>query len=317
MFQNVWKIILVLSLLTGLGLIISGGKEPLPSKAVGSISTESDPQTTPTATPGITVLPKKQWKKKQLTGSGALLKGRTLLISIYLNTEKCKWTKKAKKQEKRKLKAATAYLTKQAKKYDQQVEFITAVEEPEDLTYLCEIKKNPYQDFKAVLYMMDRMEKYVENKINTTLLRERYQTNNIGFLVHVNGTGLSQTMVHYMDYKASQFYEVSVLYHRYDGKLETAATMAHEILHLYGARDLYEANGKDGISRKLVKYVKKHYSRDLMFCNLVEKKIYRIQKYKVTPISAYFVGWLDTVKEIKKFPKMKPRYPGCFGTVAK
>ncbi len=56
-----------------------------------------------------------EWKKLP-TGSAGVLEGRSVLISIFVNDKGSKWTKKAKKEANRKVRSATAYIRKQAKK---------------------------------------------------------------------------------------------------------------------------------------------------------------------------------------------------------
>jgi len=56
-----------------------------------------------------------------------------------------------------------------------------------------------------------------------------------------------------------------LFFSKYEKEAEGAATYAHEILHLFGARDLYMTSITDGISSALVRHVGKKYPNDIMF----------------------------------------------------
>jgi hypothetical protein len=71
----------------------------------------------------------------------------------------------------------------------------------------------------------------------------------------------------------------------FDDNTVMAATVAHEILHIFGAKDLYEPE-------LLAEYAEYKYLRDIM---LYADNIKRAQIDKFT---AYCIGWLDEAPEI-------------------
>mgnify|MGYP000113932697 CR=1 FL=1 len=85
-----------------------------------------------------------------------------------------------------------------------------------------------------------------------------YGARHIAFLFFLPISGTSFTMAHYADDGDSFYYEYSCLYKTdayTDGEAESPATYAHEILHLFGAPDLYEAAATLTSTRPLVSYV--------------------------------------------------------------
>ena len=74
-------------------------------------------------------------------------------------------------------------------------------------------------------------------------------------------------MAHYADDGDSFYYEYSCLYKTdayTDGEAESPATYAHEILHLFGAPDLYEGSSDPYVDEALVSYVADTYPGDIM-----------------------------------------------------
>ena len=75
-------------------------------------------------------------------------------------------------------------------------------------------------------------------------------------------------MVHYAADGSNFYHEYSCLY-RYDvyageGESESPATYAHEILHLFGAPDLYEGSSDDFVDDALIAYVEETYPDEIM-----------------------------------------------------
>ena len=95
---------------------------------------------------------------------------------------------------------------------------------------------------------------------------EKYETDSIAFLFFMDLAGRSYAMPYYAG--DTDYCEFDVIY-LYDGSLrrkyESVPVYAHELLHLFGAVDLYEAYAEDGVTDALVKYVAQTYPRELMY----------------------------------------------------
>lgn len=253
-----------------------------------------------------------QWRKSP-TGSAGVLEGKAVIVSIFVNDANSKWSKKAKKKANRKMKAAGKYIRAQAKRYGKKVQLVTDIYENKGIskTYTTKMKLNDSAGSQDRLYR--KLQKWMDANINLTKLRESYGTDSIGFVFHINKSGNSSTLIHYMEDEGKNFYECSTLFSRFEGEEEGAATYAHEILHMFGARDLYMKSLADGITSSFVKYVVKKFPNDIMLTTYTpdgRQLTYGI-KNEISRVTAYFLGWKTKIAEQKKYP-IRVKQKGCF-----
>lgn len=119
------------------------------------------------------------------------------------------------------------------------------------------------------------------------------------FLCMVNKDGLSYARGHADPY--SQILEYAVVYARHTDVPVTdtlhqkthnrASVIAHELLHLFGAEEMYEPNGRNEMA-------KEKYLKDVMLWT--ESFIVRNE---ITEFTAYCIGWTDTIPAICYDPK--------------
>ena len=113
------------------------------------------------------------------------------------------------------------------------------------------------------------------------------------------------------------YYEYSCLYRHdayTDGERESPATYAHEILHLFGAPDLYEGSGDPYVDRALVDYVAETYPDDIMVSTYEDDGTSRFDVItkEISPLTAYCLGLTDTCPELEQFPLLTQVEPGVF-----
>lgn len=254
-----------------------------------------------------------EWKKLP-TGSAGVLEGRSVLISIFVNDKVSKWTKKAKKEANRKVRSAASYIRRQAKKYGKNVSLVADTEKYKDISYSFRVNNKVSDSIRSQDKLYQKVMKYVRKNIDINGLRSRYNTDSIGFLFHLNKSGTSSTLVHYAEEGTEFFYECATLFSKYGKQAEGASTYAHEILHLFGARDLYERSLADGVTASLVRHIEKKFPKEIMYSTYDRKG--RMLKYKITNdisrVTAYFLGWKDSVPEVKKYALPKLKEKGCF-----
>jgi hypothetical protein len=70
-----------------------------------------------------------------------------------------------------------------------------------------------------------------------------------------------------------------------------AATIAHEILHLFGAEDYYTPNARKALANKT-------YPKDIMLEARDD-----VSKNDIGDLTAYSIGWTDVAPEICSNPK--------------
>lgn len=253
-----------------------------------------------------------QWKKAP-TGSAGVLEGKSVIVSIFVDDKSSKWSDSAKKKVNRKLGVAEKYIEKQAKNYGKKADLVTDIYRNPSLCYSYQTKQRVTSSEKKLDKLYKDVCKYIEKSIPIDDIRKKYKTDSVGFVIHVNKSGISSTIVHYMEEKEN-FYECSTMFSKYEKTSEGAATYAHEILHLFGARDLYVESLADGITSSFIKYVEKKIPNEIMFstCTMSGKLL----KYQITNdisrVTAYYLGWKNKIPETKKYALMRGTKKGCF-----
>ena len=89
---------------------------------------------------------------------------------------------------------------------------------------------------------------------------------------------------------------------------DSPSTCAHEILHLFGAEDLYNGLTYHEIGGEVVAYVRRTFPGDIM---LDDRSIDRPDSipFEISRLTAYNLGWLDDVPELELFPTLRHDFP--------
>lgn len=248
------------------------------------------------------------------TGSAGVLEGKSVIISIFIDDKNSKWTEKEKKKVNKKVSVAAKFISRQAKRYGKKVDLVTDIYNNEKICYSYTSKTKLSDSTRNQDRLYKKIEKFIDQSIDLTAVRRQYGTDSIGFLLHINKSGASSTLVHIMEEGREHFYECSTLFSKYRGKEEGASTYAHEMLHLFGARDLYCRSLPDGITMSFVRYIDKKFPNDIMYSTytLRGKQLkYKISN-EISRVTAYFIGWKGHIPERKRYalPDMEQR--GCF-----
>jgi hypothetical protein len=110
--------------------------------------------------------------------------------------------------------------------------------------------------------------------------------------LHVHKPGLSYNLAHYDGVEDTYLAERMICFTRYpDGRPTAAATYAHEILHLFGAGDLYFPYDRASHRKEMAR---RYFPDDVM-----RRVDYDMSRLTVGPFTAFRVGWLY---------KLKPEY---------
>ncbi|MGN0436267.1 MAG: hypothetical protein ACI4D8_06555, partial [Wujia sp.] len=147
-------------------------------------------------------------------------------------------------------------------------------------------------------------------------IMEKYNVNSIGFLIFIdNDAGSAVTYPHYKEESEYWYNEICFIPIRWSNGTGNVNpdTYAHEILHLFGAKDLYETSTHDGFSRSFVEYVYDKYPKDIML-GYSSKTVSMKNKIKeeITDITAYFLGWKDNIPELETYPSIAYDIPAIF-----
>lgn len=129
---------------------------------------------------------------------------------------------------------------------------------------------------------------------------EEFETENIIPLVFVNKDGtayarhqLSEQIVDHLEHAVifSEPLGVTANTWRFSGR--RTATIAHEILHLFGAEDYYLTDNR-------LRLAEKHFKDDIMLLDT-----FTISRLHIRECTAYHIGWTDELPEVWKDEKWK------------
>lgn len=234
-------------------------------------------------------------------GSASELDGTTVVMSLFVSDDNGTWGDKKSDADTESdmldyLGIATDWISEQASDYGADTEFIYDWTEDEDLM----VKTHYDGDMTDDEVCDDVVWSYIEDRIDYESLQDRYGADNVLFMVFLDtpksldDTSCTRTYYEGMEYP----YEICYIYAHCDGDEESPASIAHEILHAYGAPDLYQAD-KDGdnygITKKYVKKMENENSNDIMFRTFDEydEMVYDDIVNDFTELDAYYVGLTD------------------------
>lgn len=282
-------------------------------------------QSTPAQTPAPTAAPQPESglsRRQMVYGSAGLLTEPTVLVSVYINDAAGGrvWTEDAKAETRQYLATAVQWLEEQAQSYGHTIHLYY-----DDGTANTHLSRT-YTPKSAIRggrssdesdELLNELDAVCDT-LDTTELEVTYGTDRVAFLYFLPVSGASFTMVHYADDGSNFYHEYSCLY-RYDvyageGESESPATYAHEILHLFGAPDLYEGSSDDFVDDELIAYVEQTYPDEIMNSTYNEDGTSSFDSVNkvISPLTAYCLGLTDTCPELEQFPKLANITPGVF-----
>ena len=255
-------------------------------------------------------------------GSVRLLKEPTVLVSVYLNDAATGsiWTQEARAETQRCLAMAVEWIEAQAAGHGARTELYYddgSAGSPLQCTYAVQSRLRGGVDSEESAAFLDEMDALCAT-LDTAELRAQYGTDNIGFLLFLPVRGTSFTMAHYADDGFDFYHEYCCLY-RYDAyaeqiEPESPATYAHEILHLFGAPDLYEGSADPYVDGALTAYVEQTYPDEIMLSTYDPdgKNVYTAIEKTLSPLTAYCLGLVNSCPELPLFPQLADVEPGVF-----
>lgn len=235
-------------------------------------------------------------------GSAGKITGTSLVVSIYADDAISSWSTASTNDINNtldKLKIATNWLEEQVKRYGKEAKFIYDWKEYADLKYNVKFEDNNFKENTDGYYFYQR--EWIENNIDVKKLADKYQFDNIIFIflfnmkdsadfVRSNASGISEGV-----------YDIINLFIQ-DDVYTHAASYAHEILHLYGAPDLYRVN--ELINQDYVDYVNEYRYDDIMNFVNASKDITNI----FSDIDAYYVGLINECDDVDKWHLVVSKY---------
>ena len=231
---------------------------------------------------------KKPYVDESRDGSASKLKGKVYTLSCFVSGNDDEWSDKEKTKMLDLLEESQRWIRKQALKYKVTVDFNESGNFglDKDIKFQEIVRgtasgNEPVDWVSKVLYKVGYkstldLVKWVENNTDAE---------NIQVIIFVKGRGNGYAMASNsrMD-KEKYFVEGAVLYEKYnDGKELASSSIAHEILHLYGAWDFYKAFNQTEANEERAK---KLYPNSIML-----RTSYNIDELNVDEITAWLIGW--------------------------
>lgn len=294
-------------------LTACSGRQTIQKREIGIPAPQSTPA--PTEAPVQEALS----REELLYGSVGLLSEPTVLVSVYLNNGTERWTEEEIEQSRKNLSLAMEWISDQAREYGCEVQLYYDDGKHTDL-HRSQSWARPfaagrdYDEEEAFYFAADA---WCE-QLDTEALRAAYGTDRIGFLYFVPAAGGDHTMIHYAQDLEWYYYEYCVLY-RQDAyepgePFDSPTAYAHEILHLFGAADLYEDSPDLCVTEEMSEYMWESWPEDIMLSTYDgDAPIDYTAIHKIlSPVTAYRVGLTDSFADQDLFPAMRDSIPGVY-----
>lgn len=260
-------------------------------------------------------------------GSAGELKGTTLLISIFASDAKTSWDFDSKEDYSTYCWAysdigiAAEWITESAAPYSNASFVWDWVENP-DLVYFTETEYDVPAVFETgtntdLVNTYECFWEYIDTHIPTEKLMKKYGADNVVYLALFDSpaeqTRTSCTRnwadASWMSYP----YEVSYFFMHSCGSLTAPASFAHEILHCFGAPDLY-LHREYGITEEYVQWAMEQKTNDIMrvtFDNMDgHTRYYDHISNELTDITLYYLGLTDYSETVEKWGFEKNQHSG-------
>ncbi len=248
-------------------------------------------------------------------GSAGEMAGTTVIVSIFPDDKKTSWSSSdstLKNDCNKFLGIATDWLSDATAQYSCNSKFIYDWTSNSDLVYETTING----DLTNENDMDSCTWEYIEANIDSEAIKNKYNADNIIYMMFINSpesnTNTSCTRNYYdgMEYP----YEVCYMYMHCDGEEETPAAFAHEILHTFGAPDLYSADtdgSNYGITEEYVQEMKNTSSNDIMYTTYdanTNKANFNKITNELTEIDAYYVGLTSSSSVVNQWGFKKSQH---------
>lgn len=238
-------------------------------------------------------------------GSAKMLGGDNTIVSMFVDTPNGRWNDNEKEATLRALGIATDYIIAQARLYDQEVSFNYDWSGDSNLKCSARLFRKPddseefadYLDQYIALWKEYHLRKDAYSGMYNNEFSDGYErlislydSDNIFMMVFLKCEGRAYAIC----YDGIDSPEESLV--AYIGS--APSVLAHEILHLYGAHDLYE---KAEYTDDAVTYIKDKYPKDIMLTIERGNAIHEV----IDPLTAYHIGWIDECPDTDIFEQLK------------
>jgi hypothetical protein len=243
-------------------------------------------------------------------GSAGELEGNTLIISVFANDVNYKWDLASETDQSSMenidsyLGIAADFLSETAFSYGKKATFTYDFIKNKKLCYYAyfDIDAAQSDSWDAEI----AMNTFIDENIDADYLRKKYKADNIIYFMFLNtddksdGYACTRNWYEGMEYP----YEIVFMYNVDTEHINCPAVYAHEMLHAFGALDLYYEDAEYGISSEFLNYISENVPNDIMYyCSDPETGEYLYDSIPsvVSEVDAYYVGLTDYSELVEEY----------------
>lgn len=214
------------------------------------------------------------------------------------------------------LKIGCGWIEQACAEYGRNVKFVWDWDAHGELIYRASLNRSIGDNYYGAY---NDMQDFISNNIDSEGIKSAFGANGIIYMVCVDTPSSNTTASSTFSWETSYpcEYEMCFMLMNYKGQINAPATFAHEMLHTFGAPDLYYA-GKRGITQEYVSYAKSAGTNDIMRVTWdlnTNYYVYDSVKNEITDITAYYLGLTDYSSTVQEWGLGQSDY-ACYGDSA-
>ncbi|MCR4953949.1 MAG: hypothetical protein K6A43_07725 [Treponema sp.] len=244
-------------------------------------------------------------------GSSGKLEGNIAVVTMFLDDTRTSWNFK-KKQDLEMydyayydVQVACDWITKSCKEYGRKVNFIWDWDKYNELYFSgAKIRIDATNESEDIY---SEVQPIIKKYIDSEKIKKSLGANGIIYLAcfntHYSNTVTSMTDPWSRDYPINE--EICYMFMRCDNDVEVPAMFAHEMLHTFGAPDLYTPGMYD-ITQKFIDYLESSKNNDIMGYRAgllpnTDSYDYDNVPNALTEITAYYIGLTNSSKTVQQW----------------
>lgn len=223
---------------------------------------------------------------KRDNGSCRVLAGKVVLTNIFVSDPESEWDRQRRREVRRRMAQALKFIDRQAARYGQTLQFHQT---KFSFAYQHPIPTRLGADPAWTQQVIESAAGESPNDLAARLRRE-LAADGVLIVLHVNKSARSYNLTYYQSIDCNYRAERIVCFTNYEDDRQTAAgSYAHEILHAFGAGELYfpydETDSRKQVAARL-------FPQDIMY-----RVEYQLRELEIGDYTAYRIGWIDTLHE--------------------
>jgi hypothetical protein len=227
---------------------------------------------------------------KRNNGSAGMLTGSVCLFNLFVNDRDSTWTRQERDAVRARMETAADFIALHARKYKKTLTIVQAYKD--GLRYEPGLPTDMFVSPAWTEGVLKLTGAASGNEL-VEQVKKKHQVEHVLLVIHVNKKATSYALSYYDNIDPVYTAERVVCFNRYgDGRQSAAATYAHEILHGFGAGELYFPFD-EGDSRKKL-------GRSLFPDDVMQRVDYDITRLNIGAYTAYRVGWRDSLADEHK-----------------